>query len=395
MGMTEPTGTQEFGCTVVERPHRWFSGSSSAANSKLAEFRRNHAGEPRRAVVVTEVRAFDMHGARARAEERVQALLDQYSARHRVVGFGMGPTVLALRRSDGRTEHLVRRKSAADKAYPRASRPIPQLSESFRYASIARNELTPVVQILHRWIALETLALGAHTAPQGQRGRSVETSEFVIDRVANVVALHMTRQSITATWDVVRSAGRKSTNGDVWMSVERWLHVNPIGARLTRLDRWIELLVARPGTRPNELDETAPGHAAAAFVEALLPSFYPFAEQAFLRWRGRLQHADGFCSWLEGNREQTSTALTRMYAMRNASVHTALTQTEGAEQLAIAARNIVDSVLELLPLWIEDASTPAWESLHELSQRYTRLVTENRGDGRAVLRDVDRLTLPG
>jgi hypothetical protein len=397
VGTSEPQGIAAFGCVLVDSPQRWPGsfGADARADSKLADFKRSYAAGNDRSLIVTAVDAFDAYGARDQAEAKVQALIDQYSSRHRVVGFGLAPSSLVLRRSDLRTTRLHRtpRRPVKGKAYTRTAGPLTQTIDAFRYAAIARATEAPVVQVLHRWIALESLARGArdHPSPHAT-GSSMRSFDFVTERVAALVALHAIRQSLTATWAVVRTAARRSTAHTTWAEVERWLGV-PVSGRLDDLTRWTALLAARPTRPPAQLRRSTAVGPVAKVLDGQLRSFNPFAEQAFFRWQALLRDRSRFVQWAEDTRERTRVALIRMYAVRNASVHSAVGEVRGAEQLAIAARNILDAVLEVLPNWLEShpARRPS-EALNLVALRYRAVIVGNSSSGTVSI-DADRLTL--
>lgn len=392
VGSAEPQDTDAFDCTLITSPQRWPHGASQRADTKLSRFRRTHASSHGRSLLATSVEAFDAYGARAHAEAKVQMLVDQYSARHRVLDLGIAPSVLVLRRPDERSYRLHRTVRRGAKVYARTSGPLPQLIDTFRYAALARAESAPVVQVLHRWIALEALGHGAHdhASPQGTGG-TLGVFRFIRGRVADLVALHAIRQSQTATWKVMRSAARKSASAPAWREVERWLGVSSSG-RVDDLTRWTALLAAEPTSPPASMSQTTRVRRVARFVAGQLADFNPFAEQSFRRWQDRLRDAAAFRQWVDQIREQAHVALVRMYALRNASVHTALGHAEGAQQLTIAARNIVDAVVEVLPNWLEGTNRPGWEALNLISLRFHRVMDANAGTG-AVQIDMDRLTL--
>jgi hypothetical protein len=384
-GASDPKDAPAFDCAVVTAPRRWPVNckATQSADTRLAEFLRMYAAGPRQTTIVTLVGAFDPEGARDRGEAKIQALVDQYMTRHRVERLTLGTSSLVLRPSDQHTWRLHREPPSLAKAYTRTTGPLEPLIDAFRYAGLARSTEAPVVQVLHRWIALESLARG-----------SDHPAEFLYDRVSSLVALHAVRQSLTATWDVVRTAARRSAGSAEWTAnVEPWLRVNAVSGRLGDLTRWIALLGAKPTTRPATLTTTTTVRRVARLVDDQLVSFNPFAEQAFRRWRARLQNASRFVDWVEGIRKHSRVALVRMYAVRNASVHSAVGEVRGAEQLSIAARNIIDAALEVLPNWLEGrpARRPP-EALDLVSQRYAALIAANGGAG-GVAVDADRLTL--
>lgn len=394
LGASRPRDTAGYDCSLIGRPQKWPHGASQRADGRLADFRRAYGTGSDCWVLVTSVQAFDPHGARARAQAKVQTLLDQYGARHRLVDFRIAEPVLTMQRASENTMRLHHTRRRVDQAYPRSQRPIPQMIETFRYAALARREDIPVVQILHRWIALEALAHDArgHPMPHKQLGAPVGTYAFITSRVPDLVALHATRQSVTATWDVVRTAARMSVHQQAWRQVEQWLGVNTSG-KLGDLTRWTALLGASPSSSPASLATTTAVRQVAAYVGPLLADLNPFAEQAFRLWNWRLAESGRFTRWASANRAQARTALIRMYALRNASVHSALAQAEGTEQLTVAARNMLDAVLEVLPHWLSPyPGQPAWQVLNAISLRYERVIRMNSHGGQAHL-DIDRLTL--
>jgi hypothetical protein len=393
VGTSEPEDTSGYDCTPITTPQRWpHLQASQQADGKLADFRRSYARDGHRSLLATSVQAFDSYGARAAAEARVQSLIDQYSARHRVRDFTMGDSVLTMRRSNERTARLHRTMSPAAKAYPRTSAPVTEMIDTFRYASLARAERAPVVQVLHRWIALEALAHSGrdHSPPVGT-GNELRPFPFISARVPDLVALHAIRQSLTATWDVVRSAGRKSTRAADWKEIEAWVGVT-LGGRVADLTRWTALLGAKPTSAPSSVETHTPVRRVARAVADQLPDFNPFAQQAFMRWQARLQSAPRFNEWLTETQKQATFAVIRMYALRNASVHSAVGHVDGAQQLTIVARNIVDGTMEVLPAWLGGSpGRPAWEALNAISLRYGAVLAANAGGG-VVTIDADRLT---
>jgi hypothetical protein len=398
VGSSQPRDVDAFDCALVTTPQRWPAdcGAEARADSRLADFKRTHAAGNDRSLLVTSVDAFDMHGARDRAGAKAQALIDQYSSRHRIANFKLAGSYLVMRSSDQRTNrpHRIPHRLGKGKAYSRTSGPLPQTIDAFRYAALARDTEAPVVQVLHRWIALESLAHGARDLPLPDgRGRTMRAADFVTQRVADLVALQAIRQSLTASWDVVRIAARRSTSADSWRDIENWLDVVPVSGRLADLTRWTALLAAQPTRRPTSLTRSTSVRPVAKVVEGQLRSFNPFAEQAFLRWQTLLRDTSRFARWVNSIREDTRVALLRMYAVRNASVHSAVGEVRGAEQLTIAARNIVDAVLEVLPNWLEGhPSRRPWEALNLVALRYRAVIAANLSPGTVSI-DADRLTL--
>ena len=394
-GAEEPLDTAKFGCKLIAPPLKWpYAGYSQPAHQKLVDFRRRYGTGKHRSVLATDVEAFDAYGARSRAEAVVQALLDQYSARHRVIDFAIGMDVLTMRRASERNERLERRPKGREKAFTRAKEPIRPMAETFRYAALARAETSPVVQVLHRWIAVEALGFGGRTHPTASNAsQPVESFPFVASRVPQLVALHAVRQSLTADWQVVRSAADKSQHRGRWREVKRWIGVSGSG-RMDDLTRWTALLAAatHPGTAPATLAPATPVADVAAFLDPILADFQPFAHQTFRMWSWRLSVGSRLTAWASTHEAEANKTLVRMYALRNASVHSALAHADGAEQLAVAARNILDAVLEVMPLWmIGFIGRKPWEALNAISLRYQHVIRTNSHSNPARV-DGDRLT---
>jgi hypothetical protein len=71
-----------------------------------------------------------------------------------------------------------------------------------------------------------------------------------------------------------------------------------------------------------------------------------------------------------------------------------MVEAEGAEELALAMRNIVDAVLEVVPFWMPDyPGYEPWQALNRIQLRFRHIVRLNSYARPAVL-DAERLTLP-
>ena len=172
-----------------------------------------YASGPRQTTIVTLVGAFDPEGARDRGEAKIQALVDQYMTRHRVDRLTLRTSSRGYVPSDQHTWRLHRELPSLAKAYTRTKGPLEPLIDAFRYAGLARSTEAPVVQVRIAVIALESRARG-----------SDHPAEFLYDRVSSLAALYAVRQSLTATWDVVRTAARRSAGSAEWTAnVEPWL----------------------------------------------------------------------------------------------------------------------------------------------------------------------------
>jgi hypothetical protein len=268
-------------------------------------------------------------------------------------------------------------------------RPEPRLEQSLRYAALARAERAPVVQVLHSWIALETLARGA-AAPAGPY-------QLLMQNLAPALSIHAVRQSLASTWHIASRANRRGTRSVRWLELERWLGIQSRHRNLSDLSRWVDLMRHEPAEGivvPSPLGLEASLDEAGKLLLELLPGMVPFAREAILRWRWRLAVGNRLSNWCDEIRVQAQAAIGRMYVMRNATVHTAVTEVTGGDQLAHAAKNVVDSVYEVLPPWLEPGK-PTWRAFERLERRAFHLHRTWNNLPLPTLLDAENLTRPG
>jgi hypothetical protein len=346
------------------------------------------AANPSKVLLATNVTAFDFEQATNIAWQRGERLADQYGAEHRAYRIEVCAPALVLRLSDDVLSEQTPAARSVLKARPRLARPDPRLEQSLRYAALARAERAPVVQVLHAWIALETLARGPG-APMGPY-------QFLMHNLARSLAVHAVRQSLAASWHIASRAGRRGAEKGRWLEVERWLGVRSSHRLLPDFNKWVDLMRCDPphGTAaPTPLAADASLEEAGAVLRELLPTMAPFAREAILRWRWRLAVGNRLGNWCDEVETQAKAALGRMYVMRNSTVHTALTQSVGADQLAHAAKNVVDAVYEVLPPWLV-AGQPTWQAFERLSRRANHVHRTWSHLSRPALLNADRLTRP-
>ena len=337
-------------------------------------------------VLIAPVDAHDVAHARTLAVELVERLADQYRARHRTASIEIDDSSLVLRLRGTHVHAVETSVSVLHEARARLSRPEQRLEQSLRYAALARTERAPVIKILHSWIALETLARGA--------GSAVRPYPFVMRYVSDLLALHGVRHGLATTWQISSRAGRSGPRRNRWLEVERWLGAGQ-DRRLPDLNRWLDLIRAdRSGVQaPRHLARSANAAEAVALFDDLLPSFPPMVRRAVTAWRWRLSVGSRLSNWCDVMEHRAETALGRMYVIRNSSVHTALTQVRASEQLAHAASNIVDTVYEVIPLWLQSGNNVA--DAFDRIERRSRHVRRAWNAPRAPLLNADKLTMPG
>lgn len=386
-GVRFPQNLRAFGLHRVDPDNpRWEPTTTRDADAALSSLL---VTAPNKTFLTANVSAFDFEQAANLAWQRGERLADQYGMQHRAYRIEVAEPLLALRLSDGSLSEQTPNLRRVHAARPRLARPDPRLEQSLRYAALARTERSPVVQVLHAWIALETLA----------RGRGVPTGpyQFLLHNLAPALAVHAVRQSIAATWHIASRAGRRGTARERWLEVERWLGVRGQHRNLPEFNKWVDLMRHEPppGLRPpTRLPHDATLDDASAVLRELLPTMVPFAREAILRWRWRLAVGNRLSNWCDGIHAEARATLGRMYVMRNSTVHTALTQSAGGDQLAHAAKNIVDAVYEVLPPWLS-ANQPSWQAFDRLRRRANHVHRTWNHLARPALLNAENLTRPG
>lgn len=382
-GVRNPKNLAAFDCRKLDHSRAaWESKRRPSQDRRLGEFA---AGEDR--AILTNVQAFDFEQAQTIAFDSAERLADQYGARHRTYSIDVSPDMLLLRVGDGRTkliEHLPRRQPT-----PRALLPAPNeaLEQSFRYAALARSERSPIVRILHSWIALEALA-SEPTCPK-------RPYAFLQSRLPPVLSLQAVRHGIALSWQVASRAGRRGPNATRWEEVERWLGIRGRDRNLDDLNSWVSLLRGRASRKvPKSLPEAASSREAAALFNELLKDFPPFPQKTVEYWRWMLTRGPRLANWCAAMELQARMTVSRMYVVRNFSVHKALTHSDGAGQLSQAAHNVVDVVYEALPAWLETQKA-TWKSFDGLRRRSHHVLRSWGRNRRPALINAERLTRPG
>ena len=378
-----PKNLTAFGCRKA-RARSWEDGRTrKRADERLREFVKG-----RDSAILTEVHAFDFDQAQTKAFDVAERLADQYGARHRTYTFEVSPEMLLLRTDSGGVMHF--RNVTRTPPHPRAllAAPNEALEQSFRYGALARSERSPIVRILHSWIALEALA-SEPTAPQ-------RPYRFLQTHLAPALSLQAVRHGIAASWQIASRAGRKGPHAARWAEVERWLGIkNSKGRTLDDLNDWTRLLRGRASRDvPKSLPPDASARDAAALFNQLLRDFPPFPRKTVEYWQWMLKKGPRLSNWCAGMELQARTTLNRMYVVRNFSVHKALTKSDGAGQLSHAAHNVVDAVYEFLPPWLEP-NRPTWKALDGLRRRSQHVRRAWGANRRATLINAERLTRPG
>jgi hypothetical protein len=382
-GVKQPKNLAAFGCQRVKQDDiRWGPESPRAADAALTEF-----AADRDCTLLTEVEAFDFEQAQTIAFDAAERLADQYGAQHRTYTIDVSPEMLLLRVSDNLTKRMetVPRRVPFPRALLRA--PNEALEQSFRYAALSRSERSPIVQILHSWIALEALA-SEPTTPQ-------RPYRFLQNRLSPILSLQAVRHGIAGSWQVASRAGRRMENSARWQEVERWLGIKSQHRTLSDLNDWVALLRG-PASRkaPTSLSEDAPVADAAAVFNEVVRGFPPFPRRTVEYWQWLLAKGPRLANWCATMEVQARTTINRIYVVRNFSVHKALTKSDGAGQLAHAAHNMVDAVYEVLPAWVQTGKA-TWRSLDGIRRRAHHVLRSWGRNRRPALINAENLTRPG
>ena len=385
-GIRAPRGVAAFGFRLARSNSQWTGAARAQADATLRAFVEEDANS---ATFLTEVEAYDFVQAAAAAVGHVERLADQYRAEHRAYRISVDADCLVLKVLDDRTWRRRETNRVLPGPRARMNRRDARLEQTLRYAALGTHERAPVVRTLHYWISLETLVRepGVSTRPYG----------FLMANLSSLLALHGVRQSIATSWHVASRAGRRSPRRGQWRQIEAWLGVRGTQRDLADLNRWVDLLntpVLAGTAVPTQLRSDAPAVEAAALFEKVVATLPPFSQQTIAAWQWRLATGPRLANWSAEIEQRALVAVGRMYVMRNSTVHSALTDSRGAAQLAHAAANIVDTVHEVLPRWIRPGE-PLWAALVRIHRRSAHVRRTWGHQARRARINADQLTSPG
>lgn len=309
------------------------------------------------ALLLVDIQATDHFHAAHRASRRAQRLLDQYRAKHRVHHFELSHVSLVLdEEGQSVTAVMAPKRETPKRPVPLRKRPDPRIQQSLRYAALAREEDSPVIQILHCWIALESLA----------RGSGVPKNPYPLLKawLPPMLALHAVRLGLVDSWIRAMRCGRTSQNKDGWLALEVWLGTTRQGHYLPDIDKWTDVLrCTAPEDAP--LEPESPTEVAAWHLRELLPSLTPNARFGIESWQFFLASGPRLEQWCHAVQRGVLAAIGRMYALRNSAVHTGLEHDESVEPLATAAHLTVDLMHEILPALFSPGQPP-WRAMERL-----------------------------
>ena len=382
-----------FGCHPAA--DGWPDPVSVAAGRALTKFGREEAADGNWAFVVT-LDAYSRDHAVARARAMADELVAQLSVSHRTRSFTLGERALVWQR--GRRVHLaVTDPPPALNCVPRLAGREPRLLEAMAHLQHAREARAPVGEILHTWIALEALAYRLPRPPQiqGSRQRQAVPYDALGYALPRIVALHGVRQGLLDLWHVVVASERRRRSPR-WQDVEDWLGVTS-SRQLSDVNRWFDVLAADVAGAAIPIGAVSSHAEAALLAELCLTTAPAFPRRQFDLWRNRIAKRARMAEFFDRLVWDTAGQVTRLYALRNLTVHQGAVVVPSEEALARAAGRLLDMVLEVLPAWLATApSDPPGAALGEIADRasYVRSRWTPGHLGRVHL-NADALTRPG
>lgn len=370
---------------TVTRSAGWPDGGMpTSADESLRAFAARHLDRGR-CVVTVEVRAYDPGQAQIGAAARLRPLSDQISALHRGIAVTILPQALVLDRITGVTTLREPRREPVTRAALMRAPADGVLAEAMHYHALACHESVSAVGVLHAFIALERLALGAEvTRGHVPTGTPRRAPSFLPPHVQAAVVLCSIQHLLIESWRhlcVVAHSSDALAQGCSWgQQADEALDLVRWGEMLTQL--------SSEGPQRDRLRRGDSPADAARTIRSALETCTPYARVRFQldarQWSQRnhvLQRADE-------NGSRAFAHCDRLRLMRNRTVHQAVTGPAGADQLAAVGRGLVETVLEVIPSWVS-TTQPIWMSLHDLAKAKQDRMTQWRANPISANRIVD------
>jgi hypothetical protein len=355
-----------FGIDVVERPGaRWAQPASATAAADLAAFVDEQAPAADCAPLLVRVEAWDRGQARVRAILAAEALQDHLVVEHPDQRFAIKPAVLVLS-PDGDTTARVGMPAGAisEGRVPRYSNAA-ELLPFLRANALARQETSPVLKIVHTWIALEYL--GREQDPAARRdvapALSLRLDGYLPPYLASAAAISGLRGLLVASWRALRALGRDSARRRDWLRLELWLGVRDEDPDL--LARFVDLLRAldRPSAPPPDgLDLAAPVEEAAELLRDVAGEIGPFAVRRLEVLGRQFDHGSRLAKVAEGIQMRTLIATARLKLARHLAVHQGFNAEQATAPLALSGVHMLDSAFEVLQRWMRPGYQ-AWQAM--------------------------------
>lgn len=340
-----------------------FPDSSPAVSAYLNRFLKEHGCGTTACGLLIPASAWDAAAARDHALLEAQRLQDQLTAEHRLSRFSLNESTCVFEVSSGTAQVLLADMAVHNQARAMVHVSRGPLARSLRYNALSRTERSPVIAVLHGWIALENLGAEVRVFDQRlQRMVAASPASFVMDHVPSVVLLSAAKNTFTSSWQLFRALGRKREPGR-WQQIEQWIGAKSDGKNVD-LDKWSSLLTraARLGKSQRTVPNLAVGDHqadAAVYLKLLMPSLGPLANRRFDEILDRLSAGTTFAAWTAQSKLLAGLNMSRLRRLRNEAVHKAVIHQEGARHLALAGQAVLDSTYEVAGSWLVTGRQPS------------------------------------
>jgi len=351
------TSAGAFGVEVLDRDRpRWPGGGPPPARRALAAFVVERAPAGESAALVARVEAWDREHARLRAVGVAEALCDHLVVEHPDGRFSVAAEALVMDVAAGTARRLGGARPALREGRPLRADGAEELLPFLRANALARGESSPVLRILHTWVALEYLARegGANGAEPGRPGFSPRLEGYLPPHLASVAALAGLRTQLLAGWQAVRALALRSERRAAWLQVEAWLGVSRgRPRRLTRLVGLLRMLGEPAPSAPAELAPGAPPAVAAAFLLGVAGDVGPFARRRLEVLGRQFDRGSRLAKSAEAIQVRTLIAIARLKLARHLAVHQGFNAAQASRPLALSAVQVIGGAFEVLRLWME------------------------------------------
>jgi hypothetical protein len=349
-----------FGVEALDeaRPS-WLAGAPAPARRALAAFVAERALAGERAPLTAQVEAWDPEHARVRALGMAEAVCDHLVVEHPEGRFSIAPETLVLDVATGAVRRVGRRRPPLREGRPVPSAGAEELRPFLRANALARGETSPVLCILHTWVALEYLAReggganGAEPARGGRTGFSPALEGYLPPHLASVAALAGLRAQLVAGWQAARALALRSGGRAEWLQVEMWLGVT--GGRPRSLGGLVRLLRALgepAAAAPDRLARGEPPALAAALLLRAADGAGPFVRRRLETLGRQLDRGSRLAKAAEAVQVRALIAIARLKLARHLAVHQGFNAAQASQPLALCALQLLGGAFDVLRRWL-------------------------------------------
>lgn len=334
--------------------------------------------------------ALDEEHAKAQALQVAERLADRLAGQYRKLNISPHSSALVFNPHSKTVNALSPRPVTIAEGAPLDIPPLVPLTRSLRFHGLSRQSESPVVSVLHNWIALECLASHA----EDRMGKEQKATAFLPANLNGAISL----VALTAQYDLLAetlsSLAVLHDKTSQWNQVQTWIEQRGTD----RNSAWQELLGADfTTTSASRLLVTDDAVKACSFVHRFAKRLGVFAHHRFLELHRRLTNSSRLTQWLRGQHDLARANLNRMQFVRHSAVHRAHHDVPGAYQLAHAAQDIASASYTALSIWLGHktySDTEIWCAIRDLNRHH-----ENRWDAWHALRgrpqiDPSQLLMP-